>query len=62
MIKGSRITLTNKEIKDIMKVINSLENRVTLLKETTRRITSQKKRISQFSWNINDNCFTINEK
>ena len=40
-IKGSGITLTNNEIKDIMKVIKYLENRGILLKGTTRKITSQ---------------------
>ena len=40
--KGSGITLTNSEIKDIMKVIKSLEDRGILLKGTTRKITSQK--------------------
>ena len=40
-IKGSGITLINNEIKDIMKVIRSLENRGTLKKGTTRNITSQ---------------------
>ena len=39
--EGSGITLTNNEIKDIMKVIKSLENRGILLKETTRKITNQ---------------------
>ena len=39
---NSRITLTNHEIKDIMKVISSLENRGILLKETTRKISNQK--------------------
>ena len=34
-------TLTNNEIKDIMKVINSLENRVSLIKGTTRKFTGQ---------------------
>ena len=38
-IKGSRITLTNNEIKDIIKVSRSLG---TLLKGTTGKITSQK--------------------
>ena len=37
------MTLTNNQIKDIMKIIKSLENRASLLKGTTRR------RISQFS-------------
>ena len=40
-ITDSGITLTNNEIKDIMKVINSLENGGVLLKGTTRKITSQ---------------------
>ena len=40
-VSGAGITLTNNEIKDIMTVTKSLENRGTLLKETTRKITSQ---------------------
>ena len=36
---GSGITLTNNEIKDIMKGIKSLENRATLLKGTTKSQT-----------------------
>ena len=36
------ITLTNNKIKDILKVIKSLENREILLKGTTRKITSEK--------------------
>ena len=35
------ITLNNNEINDIMKIINSLENRGISLKETTRKITNQ---------------------
>ena len=42
------MTLTNNEIKDIMKVIKSLENRGTLLKETTIKITSQEGRFLYF--------------
>ena len=38
---SSGITLTNNEIKDIMKVIKSLENRGNLLKRAIRKITSQ---------------------
>ena len=38
---GSGITLSNNEIKDIMKVIKSLENTATLLKGTTKKHTSQ---------------------
>ena len=38
-----RIFLTNTGIKDIMKVIQSLENREILLKERTRKITSQER-------------------
>ena len=41
VIIGSKITPTNNEIRDIMKVIKSLENRGILLKGTTRKITSQ---------------------
>ena len=40
-ITGSGITRTNNEIKDIMKVIKSLENWEILLKGTTRKITIQ---------------------
>ena len=38
---GEGITLTDNEIKDIMKVIGSLENRGILLKGTTKKLTSQ---------------------
>ena len=41
LVKGSGITLTNHEIKDIVKVIKSLENEGISLKETTRKIASQ---------------------
>ena len=34
--------LINSEIKDSMKIINSVENRQILLKGTTRKITTQK--------------------
>ena len=40
-IRDSGITLTNNRIKDIMKVMKSLENRGILLKGTTRKIISQ---------------------
>ena len=39
---GFRNNLTSNEIKDIIKVASSLENRVILLKGTTRKIDSQK--------------------
>ena len=41
---GSRITLTNKEIKYVIKTIKSLENGGILLKGTTRKPTSQEER------------------
>ena len=41
LVKGSGITLTNHEIKDIIKVIKSLENKGISLKETTRKIVCQ---------------------
>ena len=37
----SGITLTNDEIRDIMRAIKTSENRGILLKGTTRKITSQ---------------------
>ena len=40
-ITRSGITLKNNEIKDIIKIIKSLENKGILLKGTTRKITSQ---------------------
>ena len=41
-IFGTGITLTNNEIKDIMKIVKFLGNRGILLKGTTRKITTQK--------------------
>ena len=52
---GSGITLTNIEIKYVIKVISSLQNRELLLKGTIGR-----KRITKFSSSINENWFTIN--
>ena len=40
-IWGTGITVTDIEIKDIIKVIKFVENRGILLKGTTREITSQ---------------------
>ena len=40
-ITGLGITLTNNEIKDIMNVVRSIENRESLLERTTRKITIQ---------------------
>ena len=40
-VLGQGKILTDNEIKDIVKVIKSLENREILLKGTTRKITSQ---------------------
>ena len=45
---GTGITLRNNEIKDITKVIKSLENRGILLKGTTRQITSQNEDLKIF--------------
>ena len=42
VLKGSERTLRNNEIKYIIKIINSLENRGVSLKGTTKNITSQK--------------------
>ena len=45
---GSMITLTNNKIKDVIKVIKSLENRWILLKGTTRKIASQEGEFLKF--------------
>ena len=55
------ITPTNNEIKDIVKVIRSLENRGILLKEILEKLIAKKEDFLTFlnhyvSW------FTINEK
>ena len=42
------LTLTNYKIKDIIKVIRSLENREILLKGTTDKIISQKEGLFNF--------------
>ena len=47
-ITGSGVTLTNNEIKDIIKVIRSLEKRGILLNETKRKIASQKGEVLNF--------------
>ena len=54
--------VTNGEIKDIMKVIKSLEKRGTISKGTTRKIISQEGRFINFFKAINGSWFTINEK
>ena len=46
--KGSRITPTNNEIKDIAKAIKSLENKGILLKRTSRKITCQEEEFASF--------------
>ena len=46
--RGSETTLTNNEIKYIIKVIKSLENRAILLKGTNRKIISQERRFLKF--------------
>ena len=46
--KSSGITLKNNKIKDIMKVIKSLENRGILLKGTATKITSQERGFLNF--------------
>ena len=47
-IKDSGIDLPNNEMKDIMKVVKSLENREILLKGTTRKVTSQERGFLNF--------------
>ena len=45
---GRGITLTENEIKDIIKVVKSLENRGISLKGTTRKSTSQEEGFLNF--------------
>ena len=40
-VKGSGTSVTNNEVKYIIKVIRSLENRGILMERTTRKIISQ---------------------
>ena len=47
-LMGSGIMLTNNELKVIIKVIRSLENREILMKGTTRKINTQKEEIFNF--------------
>ena len=47
-LQGDGIFLTNNDIKDIIKVINSLENRGVLLNGTTRKISSHKREFLNF--------------
>ena len=49
-ITGLGITLTNNEIKDIMNVVRSIENRESLLERTTRKITIQEGGFLNFIW------------
>ena len=46
---GSGLMLTNNDIKDIVKVIRSLENRGILLKGTSKKISSQERQFLNFS-------------
>ena len=47
-MQGLGITLTNKEIKDIIKVNNFSENRGILLKWTSKKVTGQKRELFRF--------------
>ena len=48
MSEGSGITLTNNKIRNIMKIIRSLENRGIFFKGTTKKFTTQKGRFLNF--------------
>ena len=60
--KGSGITLTNNETKDIIKVIKSLETEGILLKGTTKKNKVSRRRISEFSLTINVSWSASNKK
>ena len=51
LLRSSEVTLTNHEIKYIMKVIRSLENRGILLKTTTKNINNEEKGFLSFFGN-----------
>ena len=59
---GLGITLTNNEIKDIIKVIRSLENKGILLKGTTEKIISQEGRYLYTFLGLLMSLLTINNK
>ena len=50
-LKGSALTLTNNEIKDVIKVIRSLENRGIFLKGTSKKLLVKKE---DFLFFLND--------
>ena len=56
---GGGITLTDNEIKDIIKVIKSLENRGILLKRTTGKITGQEGGFSNFLRPLMTTCSAL---
>ena len=58
---GSKITLSYNELKGVIKVIKSLENRAISSKETTTKITSQEGGFLNFLIPLMTR-FTINEK
>ena len=61
-VLGSKITQINYEVKDIMKIIRYLKNRLILLKVTTRKMKSQERGLFNFLVSINESLSTINEK
>ena len=60
-ITGSGISLTNNEIKDILKVIKFLENKRIIIERNYYKNYCSRKRIFKCSYAINDNLLTINE-
>ena len=60
-ITGSGISLTNNEIKDILKVIKFLENRRIITERNYYKNYCSRKRIFKCSYAINENLLTINE-
>ena len=60
-IKGSGQTLAKNDIKDVMKVIKSFKIDEIYWKELVKKLVVKKENFSIF-FDINNNCFTINEK
>ena len=57
--KGSRLKLTNNEIKDIIKVIRSLENKGIFFKGTTNKIINQERGFLNFPRPLMKNVLTL---
>lgn len=56
------VVLTNNEVKDIIKLIKSLEKRGILQKRTNKKIKNKKVRLLNFLVSLARDLFTMNER